>query len=344
MFVAARGSIIRDPTMTASAPLQSSRQSAIAREPQSIHELLRIMDVATALRRSRELAEKELAIDETKAQLRQRLAAAAQESGDPVTAAEIDAAIDQYYASLHRYDEPKRGAKVLIAHAWVRRRAIAIVSALVLGAMLSVWWLFLREAAPWSGPMREQGRLSAVADPLAQTLERARAIASDDAARTAIDALARETATALAARDERGLAVLGAQARELFASLEASFELHVISRQGERSGIDAYYEDQHGKRVSGYYLIVEARTPDGRILERTIRDAELQRDVRTRKWGEQVDKAVYDRVAADKQADGIVDDSLFARKPRGALEEQTAMVGVDGKTPLQRGRRITKDL
>lgn len=302
------------------------------------------MDVATALRQSRELAEKELALDETKVKLRERLRAAAIESGDAVNDAEIEVAIDQYYASLHTFAEPTSGLRVFVAHAWVRRASTAISAGAVLAALALIWWLFLRESAPMSGPVREQARVTEAWEPLSRTLERARSIAADDAARAAVDALAREAEPAHAERDLATLARLGSRAAQLLAALEEDYELHVISRDGEKSGIDAYYEDESGKRVSGYYLIVEARTRDGRILERTVRDAEQQRDARVRTWGEQVDKAVYDRVAADKRQDGIVDATLFATKPRGALAELVVMPGSDGLTPLQRGRRITTQL
>ncbi|MBI5850551.1 MAG: hypothetical protein HZB39_05855 [Planctomycetes bacterium] len=300
------------------------------REPQSIHEMLRIMDVATALRQSRELAEQELALDETKSRLRERLRAAALESGDAVNDAEIDTAIDQYYASLHTFAEPTRGLRVFVARAWVRRTSFAIATGAVLIALTAIWGLFLRETDPWA--------------PLNRTLERARAVATDDAARSAIAALEREAGPAHANHDFAALERLAPRVGGLLATLDEEYELHVVSRQGELSGIDAYFTDDRGTRSAGWYLIVEARTSGGAVLERTVRDAEQQRDVRVRKWGEQVDKAVYDRIAADKQQDGIVDESLFARKRRGALSEVVVMPGIDGTTPLQRGRRITTQL
>lgn len=60
----------------------------------SMHDMLRIMDVASALRRERETAEAVLDVATAKQKLRERLLATAAAAGEPVTAAEVDAAID----------------------------------------------------------------------------------------------------------------------------------------------------------------------------------------------------------------------------------------------------------
>lgn len=90
-------------------------------ESLSLAETLRIMDVASALRRERELAKRALDADQVQEQLRARLQAAATVTGEAVTTAEIDAAIDHYYANLHAFREPARNLSWCLAHLYIRR-------------------------------------------------------------------------------------------------------------------------------------------------------------------------------------------------------------------------------
>ncbi len=67
----------------------------------SVDRILRIMDVATAIRQDRETVDEQLNLDELKARLRERIVAATTATGEEVSSEEVDAAITQYYASLY---------------------------------------------------------------------------------------------------------------------------------------------------------------------------------------------------------------------------------------------------
>lgn len=110
-------------------------------EQLSLPELIRIMDVATELRKGQEVVEEQLNLDQIKVRLRERLLAAAQVAGEPVTAEQIDAAIDDYYDKLHSFEEPKWSFHVLLAHFYVQRVTI-IKWAIGIGAMVGMYWGF----------------------------------------------------------------------------------------------------------------------------------------------------------------------------------------------------------
>ena len=107
----------------------SAAQEAIESLPEgerlTLEEMSRIMDVAVALRKERALVEHQLNIDEVKVELRRRLMEAARVSGDPVTEAEIDAAVDHYYDRMHVFEEPPLSVEKILANLYVRRTAIA---------------------------------------------------------------------------------------------------------------------------------------------------------------------------------------------------------------------------
>ena len=93
-------------------------------EDLTIEETLRVMDVAREMRDQRETAEVMFRREGVRGKLREKLLQQARMSGDNVTEAEIDAAIDQYLSTLHTYQDPKPGFKNFLAHCWVWRGRI----------------------------------------------------------------------------------------------------------------------------------------------------------------------------------------------------------------------------
>jgi hypothetical protein len=121
---------------------RSEKHVRLPGEDLTLQETLRVMDVAREMRQQRETAEEMFRRDELREQLREKLLRTARMSGDSVTAEEIDAAIDQYFESVHTFAEPAPGFKNWIAHCWVwRGRIVAGLSALAVVAG-SMWWMF----------------------------------------------------------------------------------------------------------------------------------------------------------------------------------------------------------
>lgn len=129
------------PSVPASVAELSRRraETKLPGEEMTIAETLRVMDVAREMREQRESAEEMFRHDEVRVRLREKLMRTAAMSGDRVTEAEIDAAIDQYLANLHTYTGPERGFKTFMAHCWINRYRIA-AAAITVGAALS-WFL-----------------------------------------------------------------------------------------------------------------------------------------------------------------------------------------------------------
>lgn len=108
----------------------------------SLQETLRVMDVAREMRDQRERAEEMFRRDDIKSALREKLMRTARMSGDNVTEAEIDAAIQQYMATLHTYEEPKSGLKNFVAHCWILRDKILWSMAGAATTVGGLWYFF----------------------------------------------------------------------------------------------------------------------------------------------------------------------------------------------------------
>ena len=127
--------------MPAQATAAAVQNAPLPGENLTIDQTLRVMDVARSLREDRETAQKLYKVDAVRTKLRTKLMRTAEVSGDRVTEAEIDAAIDQYLSSLHRYEPPGLGFKRMMATAWVWRNQL-IAAAAGLGIVGGALWFF----------------------------------------------------------------------------------------------------------------------------------------------------------------------------------------------------------
>ena len=115
-----------DPAVSAEAP-------EAAPQKLTLEQTLRIMDVATALRKEQAVVHQQLNLEETKAMIRERLLDAAKVTGEPLTEEQVNIAIEHYYDKLHVFEEPEWSFELAMAHLYVMRNKI-ITWAAVLGA------------------------------------------------------------------------------------------------------------------------------------------------------------------------------------------------------------------
>ena len=119
-----------------------------AGERLTLAEMSRIMDVASTLRKERALVEQQLNIHQIKEKLRERLLEAAKVSGDSVTEAEVDAAVEQYYDRLHEFRDPPASFGKFLAHCWVLRKYLTAAVVALAGAAAVIWGLLVAGVLP----------------------------------------------------------------------------------------------------------------------------------------------------------------------------------------------------
>ncbi len=322
-------------TSTAAAKRNESRSVRLPGEDLSLNEMLRVMDVAREMRRNRDTAEEMFRRDEVRTELREKLMRSAQLAGDRVTKAEIDAAIDQYLATLNTYSDPKPGIKRVVAHAWVWRKRIAAGIAAVAITLGGAYYLFFSSAAPLS-PSVQAGRAVAAEQETASALvERISAMTSDPAVIAQAKSLQAEINSA---RGEDVTAAIAARGKlaEMVDQLATNYEVHVVSTPGQKS---AYDRSIKGKEDI-YYLIVEARDASGKVIPQSIRDAETGQVSTVTKWAEEVPRDVYLRLKQDKSSDGLLSETLFSVKARGSLQPEIKMQTSSGGS-FASGNRLT---
>ncbi len=132
--------------------------------------------------------------------------------------------------------------------------------------------------------------------------------------------------TALSQGDAASAAQRVTDLEDVLAELEQSYDISVVSRPGERSGVIRAPESNLA--ANNYYLIVEALDRSGRALTVQVRSQEDGSVRRVRAWGIRVGQSVFERIRADKEDDGIIQSRVVGRKERGYLDP-TYRIDVD---------------
>jgi hypothetical protein len=293
------------------------------------------MDVVDTLRQQDSFVARELDEEAREKELVERLRKIYRDQGIEVSDSVIEEGVKALKESRFVYTPPKPGLGVNLARLWIARRRIGAWLAAFAGVVAVLWagyyFLVQRPAAIEA----ERARVE-ISTNLPKALDRAYADviaeAKTPAARPIADQQLADGRTALARQDAPGAKAALAGLQQTLANLRQSYQLMIVSRPGEPSGV--FRIPGRNPSARNYYLIVEAIGADGRPIAMPITSEEDGSTKTTTKWGLRVDKQVYDAVAADKAADGIVQHRKVGEKRRGFLD-------VDHTTPTT-GAAITQ--
>ena len=164
-------------------------------------------------------------------------------------------------------------------------------------------------------------RLGALEADVARLHAAVLAEAAEDLVRERAGDLAREAESRVVARDVTGLDDAARRYRDLLDAVSTEYRIVVTGGAWRYPG--------NARDVRNHYLLVQALGTDGEPVPVTIRSEEDGETRRVRQWGERVPQEVYDRVAADRADNGIIDDEEFGFKARGFVtaERRYADIG-----------------
>ncbi len=271
------------------------------------------MDVVDTIRHRQLIVERELDAAGRRQRLIERLREIYTAQGIEVTDAALEAGVDALEEERFAYAPAPDSFSKSLAKLYVRRarwgKPFLILGAVVL--LIGLAWQFT-VAIPQSRFEAElPGRIEAT---------HARIVARSQSA--AATSQANELkAQAQRALDREAFGTADGVHHELEAllrELELAYELRIVSRPNELSGVWRVPDINPDAR--NYYLIVEAVDVAGNVLQRRVRNEEDGRFYEVRKWGVRVDEATFEAVAADKRDDGIIADYVLGTKAAGKLE------------------------
>lgn len=303
------------------ATAQAAPGGAGASAPAPLDDVMLAMDVVDNLRHADRLVERELGAEDRDRELKERLRRLYAAQGIDVPEHILDEGVNALREDRFVYKPRPGGIGRSLALVWVRRGRILKVVAIVIGlagAGGAAWYFGVQ--------LPEEQRIAAEQRDLAEILpqqvarerDRILAIAKEDKAKARAQALAGEAQAAISAGDA---AAARAKATELTAvrqALEKSYVLRIVSRPGQQSGV--WRVPRLNPQARNYYLLVETVDDKGRPVPVVVTSQEDNQTAETSTFGIRVDERTFDRVRADKQDDGIIQNNRFGEKRVGYLE------------------------
>ena len=295
-------------------------QTAEPGQSANFDDVMLAMDIVDTLRHRTLIAKRELATDEREQALIERLREIYHAQGIDVPDHILKDGVNALEEKRFVYTPKLLGLQGRLARLYISRDRWLKPLAMLVAASLAITavYEFGVDAPRQRAAARLHQELSVT---LPENLGNARAaaleIAATEYARRRIETTYQDGISAIAEDDAKGARASIDKVLVLQRDLERDLTIRVVSRPGERSGIFRIPNDMPDQR--NYYLIVEAVDASGRPASLEIASEEDQSFGRTRKWAVRVPEGEYNRIAADKQDDQIIQNSVIGRKPRGQL-------------------------
>lgn len=273
------------------------------------------MDVVDTIRHRQLIVEREFDTAGRRQRLVERLRDIYTAQGIEVTDAALEAGVDALEEERFAYSPTPDGASTTLAKLYVRRgrwlKPFMGVAALAI--VIGLAW-YVTVASPQNRfEAALPGRIEAAH---ARIVGRSQSAAATTRANELFDQAQRALRAEAFDNADSTLSDLEALLREL----ELAYELRIVSRPNEFSGVWRVPDVNADAR--NYYLIVEAVDASGNLLRRSVRNEEDGRVYEVLKWGVRVDEATFEAMAADKRDDGIIGDYVLGAKAAGKLEPE----------------------
>lgn len=299
----------------------TSTSAATAAAPAPLDDVMLAMDVVDSLRHADRLVERELGTEERDRELKERLRRLYAAQGIDVPEHILEEGVQALREDRFTYRPAPGGLRRSLALIWVRRGRILKVMAIVFGLAAAgggAWYFGVQ--------LPEEQRIAAEQRDLAEILpqqvsrerDRVLALAREDKAKVDARRLAGEAEAALAAGDAQAARDKVGELTALRRRLEQSYVLRIVSRPGQQSGV--WRVPRLNPQGRNYYVVVEAIDAKGQPVRVPVTSEEDNKTAEARTFGIRVDERTFERVRADKQDDGIIQNNRFGEKQVGYLE------------------------
>lgn len=316
---------------------EEASQAAQAAKPvasdQKLDDVMLAMDVVDTLRHERFMLEKELGSEARREALIERLRAIYQAQGisvpDDVLMDGVLALEDQRFV----YVPPADGLSTSMARIYVNRRKwlpIFYIISFIFIAAFAINYVGFERPQKLEAKRIETLLSETLPDNLSEAHQQAVTLANSDTIKERANNILALGQDAIATRDISKARSYTDNLNSLARELSQTYTVRVVSRPGEHSGVFRINDDG-GTEVRNYYLIVEGQTPSGELAKVTIFSEENQTSRQTTIWGVRVPQQVFNRVAADKQDDQIIQNATIGTKKRGYLEPEYTIATSGGK-------------
>jgi hypothetical protein len=281
-----------------------------------LDEVMMAMDVVDTLRHQKLLVDRELHSGEREQKLIERLRKLYASQGIEVPDSILAEGVKALEEDRFTYKPPSKGLQTSLARMYIERgKWSKRLGAAMLGLSLMWGGWYAAFQAPEN---RHLERLETLPAELTAERDAINSIARVDDAKESADSHYQTAMAALSTGDTDTALNTYKTLQSLHQLVASSFSIRIVSRPGERSGV--WREPNDNRRARNYYLIVEAIDSSGNAVTIPVMNEEDGKLYSVNKWGLRVDHSVFQRVAADKQDDGIIQKREAGVKKSGYIE------------------------
>ncbi|WP_299474536.1 DUF6384 family protein [uncultured Roseibium sp.] len=285
-----------------------------------LDDLMMVMDVVDTLRHEEGQVTRELKAGNHDAAMLERLRQVYASQGIEVPDHILKAGVENLKRDRFVYSPPNTGFQRSLAMIYISRgtwsKWLAAAGAVVIVAA-AAWYFFV--VMPQQRAEAELlARLEALSSNYTELVQRIDGLTEDGTVEAKAASLAEDGRLALQDGNNEAAFKAEADLRSLAGRLQEVFEVQIVSRQGEPTGLTRIPEANPNSE--NFYIVVEAIDPDGNTISQTILSEESGTSETVDKWGQRVSEAIYDAVRRDKMEDGIVQKGVLGQKRRGEID------------------------
>ena len=310
---------------------EAAKTLEIAPKEQDLDDVLLAMDVVDTLRHRERVVAHELDAEGREKELIERLKEIYAAQGMDVPERILKEGVKALEEDRFVYTPPRNSVSVRLAKIYVSRGKW--MSPLIAGvaALTAIWGAYEYGVVKPAEARAEKARLL-MSETLPAELDKAladvEAVSEDPEALEIANSYHLSGVTATKQNDEPGARTAIKNLETLALDVSASYEVRVVYTGGRESG--RARTSIADPSITNYYLIVEAISPTGDVLTVPIRSEETGEVQRVTMWGQRVNKADYDRVAADKMDDRIIQNAQIGEKQAGKLNPEYSIATPGG--------------
>ncbi len=311
---------------------QKQRSADLSQSKSQIDPKILTMDVVDLLRKERELTGHDLTETMSEDELSLHLQSIYEAQGIDIIDDVVIDGIAAYKDQRYVYQPPRKGLSRKLALLYINRRKwlpLLLTLTLIFGSITAINYVGFVRPQKVESERIEKLIAQTLPDNLAEKHAAAIEIAATDDLKSQADQLLALGQDALDKRDVQTAQRMSQELATFSDDLRQAYQIRIVSRPGEYSGVFRINHDG-GQEVRNYYLIVEGVAADGNLVNVQITSEEDQRTKRTKIWGVRVSENVFNRVAADKRDDQIIQDAIIGQKQRGHLTPEYSTETLSG--------------
>ena len=284
-----------------------------------LDDVMLAMDVVDTLRRQERMVALELDEVQRRQDLKQRLRTIYAQQGIEVPDHILEEGVAALKQDRFTYKPPPPGIVTRLARIYVTRASwgkflLGGVGVIALAVAVGYYTLIAPNARL---PSELEARYQSIVE-----------IAATEHAREALTSTYNAGKAAIQNDDRDSVKQALIQLDVIKRTLAQEYTIRVVNRANERSGV--WRVPDINTQARNYYLIVEALDATGKVQQVSITNEETGATETVTTWGLRVDEDTFNRVASDKQDNGIIENNRVGSKKLGHLRANYSIATTGG--------------